>query len=87
VVALVVRAALRSDSSATVTTQANVPGHASSGRASRPTVSPAKRYVIRSGDTLGAIAERFGTTVEALLRLNPGIEPTALTPGEQVRVR
>jgi LysM repeat protein len=43
--------------------------------------------VIRSGDTLGSIASRFGTTVGMLLRLNPGVEPTALIPGEQVRIR
>jgi LysM repeat protein len=83
-----VRAALRSDSSAAVTTRATVSTRAGTGHASRPSVSTAKRfYVIRSGDTLGAIAERVGTTIDALVRLNPGIEPTALTPGEQVRVR
>jgi len=43
--------------------------------------------VIRSGDTLGAIAARFGTTVDVLLRLNPGVHPGALIPGEQVRIR
>ena len=47
----------------------------------------AQYYVIASGDTLDAIASRFATTVDALLRLNPGIEPTTLRPGEQVRVK
>lgn len=47
-----------------------------------------KRYYrIRSGDTLDLIALRFGTTVDRLLVLNPGIEPTALTPGQRVRIR
>jgi LysM repeat protein len=85
-VVLVVRAELRSDGAtakkATVATTRAVPAK----RPSKP--SSAKRwYVIRSGDTLGAIASQLGTTVAALLRLNPGIEPTALRPGERLRVR
>jgi LysM repeat protein len=56
---------------------------------SRPS-SPAKPvreqfYVIRAGDTLGDVAQRFGTTVEALLVLNPGIEPTSLRIGQRIR--
>ena len=43
--------------------------------------------MIQSGDTLDAIAAHFGTTVAVLLELNPGIEPTALHPGERVRVK
>jgi LysM repeat protein len=42
--------------------------------------------VIQNGDTLGAIAARFGTTVDSLLRLNPGVVPTALAPGAHVRI-
>jgi LysM repeat protein len=58
------------------------------GSPARPRPAAAKSYyLISSGDTLGAIARRFGTTVNDLLRLNPGIEPTALRPGEQIRVR
>ena len=44
-------------------------------------------YRIRSGDTLDAIALRFDTTVDDLLALNPAIEPSALTPGQRIRVR
>jgi LysM repeat protein len=43
--------------------------------------------VIQPGDTLGAIASQFGIAVTVLVRLNPGVEPTALTPGEQIRIR
>jgi LysM repeat protein len=84
VVVLVVRAALRSDTSGERTTSTAVPTR--SAPASRVPV-PKRYYVIQSGDTLDRIAARFATTVEALLRLNPGIEPTALIPGKQVRVR
>jgi hypothetical protein len=46
----------------------------------------AAAYSVRSGDTLGTIAERFGTTVDELLVLNPGIDPHALRVGQPVRV-
>jgi LysM repeat protein len=86
-VVLVVRAGLRSDGSEskiTTTTVKPAPGQAGS----QPNPSTPKRwYVIQSGDTLGAIASRQGTTVAVLLRLNPGVEPTALRPGERLRVR
>jgi hypothetical protein len=54
----------------------------------RPRVRGARAsaYSVRSGDTLGTIAERFGTTVEELLVLNPGIDPHALRVGQQLRV-
>jgi LysM repeat protein len=44
-------------------------------------------YVIQAGDTLGSIALRYDTTVEELVRLNPDVDPTALRPGERIRVR
>lgn len=44
-------------------------------------------YRIRTGDTLGAVADRFDTTVRELLALNPGVSPNSLTVGERLRVR
>jgi LysM repeat protein len=44
-------------------------------------------YSVRSGDTLATIAERFGTTVDELLVLNPGIDPRALHVGQSLRVQ
>lgn len=54
--------------------------------AARTTTSAARYYTIQSGDTLGAVAVRERTTVDALLRLNPGIDPTALHSGQRIRV-
>lgn len=87
-VVLLVRTSLRSDKPATRTaTVATITPLVVTTRRPAPAPSVPKRYyVIASGDTLDGIASRFGTTVDELLRLNPGIEPTALTPGEQVRV-
>jgi LysM repeat protein len=86
-VVLVIRAGLRSDgSSAKTTTAVAKTRPAAAGRRLKPP-APKRWYVIQSGDTLGAIASQLGTTVTALLRLNPGVEPTALRPGERLRVR
>jgi LysM repeat protein len=46
-----------------------------------------RRYTIQSGDTLGSIATKTGTTVAALEKLNPGIDPKALRVGERIRVQ
>ena len=46
----------------------------------------AQYYVIQSGDTLGAIASKYNTTVDQLLTLNPEIDPSALQPGQRIRV-
>lgn len=86
-VVLLVRSTLRSDKPGAGTTSTPVVTRAApSTRRPRP-AAPKRYYVVSSGDTLGAIASRFGTTVDELLRLNPGVEPTALRPGEQLRVR
>jgi LysM repeat protein len=45
-----------------------------------------RRYRVRRGDTLESIAAKFGTTVEALIELNPDIDPLALSPGQRIRV-
>jgi LysM repeat protein len=44
-------------------------------------------YAIRAGDTLGIVADRYDTTVEALVELNPGIDPTGLQVGQEIRVK
>lgn len=46
-----------------------------------------RTVVVRAGDTLEEIAERTGTTVEVLARLNPGLDPDLLRVGQRVRIR
>ncbi len=41
-------------------------------------------YSVQSGDTLYSIAIRFGTTVEEILLLNPGVDPASLAIGTQL---
>ena len=62
-----------------------VPGRAPDGA---PGACPAgtRPYVIRSGDTFFALAQRFGTTVAELQRVNPGVNPNALRIGQTICV-
>jgi LysM repeat protein/Tol biopolymer transport system component len=60
-------------------------------RISIPSVSPPPPtnttvYVVQPGDTLFRIAQRFGTTVDTLIRLNPGINPNLIYPGQRIQV-
>ena len=48
---------------------------------------PHRMYTVQSGDTLGGIAAKTGTTVGRLEQLNPGIDPTALRVGQTIRVQ
>lgn len=47
----------------------------------------AEFYEIEPGDTLADVADRFDTTVEQLLVLNPDADPVALTIGQRIRVK
>jgi LysM repeat protein len=55
-------------------------------RATRPVPPAARYYVVKSGDTLEAIATAHDTTVERLLELNPDVDPVALFIGQRIRV-
>jgi LysM repeat protein len=86
-VVLLVRSTLRSNEPATAILRAPVTIKPATTPAAPRPVTLKRYYVISSGDTLGAIAAQFGTTVDELLRLNRGVQPNALRPGEQIRIR
>ena len=58
------------------------------GGASSPPPPPSSggTYTVQPGDTLGAIAQRFGTTVDALARLNGISNPNLIYPGQVLRL-
>jgi LysM repeat protein len=89
IAALLVRSALhnggRPAPPPTTTTQATTTTtHGSKKPAHHTTV---RTYTVQSGDTLGSIAQKNGTTVARLEQLNPGVNPTALQVGQKIRVQ
>jgi len=47
----------------------------------------AKTYVVKSGDTLVAIAHRTGIPVAHIIALNPEVDPQILIAGETLKLR
>jgi LysM repeat protein len=85
---LLVRSGL-SDGETTTAAQTKVATTAATTTASTPTATqPTPVFVeVESGGTLDQIALDNDTTVERLLLLNPGLDPTALQVGQRIRVR
>jgi LysM repeat protein len=94
---LIVRSGMQDDEAGT-TAATTVPTQATT-RAAAPTTTQAAAttetatktgdefYEIQSGDTLETVAAEYGTTVDALVELNPGIDPRTLSIGQRIRVR
>ncbi|MBD0290798.1 MAG: LysM peptidoglycan-binding domain-containing protein [Thermoleophilia bacterium] len=63
-------------------------GHEATSSSTRAAgATPPPYYTVRKGDTLAAVAERFGLTLERLRDLNPRVDPMALAPGARLRLR
>lgn len=43
-----------------------------------------KIYVVKSGDTLGGIANRNNTTIPAIMKKNPKLNPDKIQPGQKI---
>ena len=60
---------------------------------SRPTPTPERerrgprRYRVKEGDTPSSIAEKTGVPLADILRLNPDLDPQALSPGQRLKLR
>jgi LysM repeat protein len=46
-----------------------------------------KTYIVEDGDSFGIIAEKFGVSVDRLVRLNPDVDPQTLNPGQELKIR
>jgi LysM repeat protein len=75
---------IRGDTPARVvpTTSATKPGTKAQSRRKK-----ARRYRVRSGDTVSGIAVKTGVSVEKLMDLNPDLDPQSLSPGERLKLR
>ncbi|MBZ4687842.1 MAG: hypothetical protein PWQ96_1833 [Clostridia bacterium] len=59
-----------------------------------PTTTPAptecppsmKYHVVQKGDTFFKLAKKYNTTVEAIQKLNPGVDPKNLQIGQKIRI-
>ena len=52
-----------------------------------PSTGSKASYVVKTGDTLGSIAEKTGVPVSKLQELNPQLDPQALVSGQKIRLR
>lgn len=52
----------------------------------RAEAPPAKYHIVKSGDTLGAIARKYGRTVKQLMKWNNISNPNSLSIGQKIRV-
>ena len=73
--------------SATVRTQTTTAKTTTATTATTTTTAAAEYHTIVSGDTFQQLALDNHTTVDELVRLNPGVDPSALTVGQKVRIR
>jgi membrane-bound lytic murein transglycosylase D len=65
-----------------------VEGTPSSSSTSTATSSSGGKYhTIQTGDTFYKVAQKYGTTVDAIQRLNPGVSSSGLKIGQRIRVQ
>jgi len=53
---------------------------------SQPARARPRVYVVKAGDTLTAVAERTGVSLETIQRLNPDVDPQALQTGQRLKL-
>lgn len=88
-VAITSSSTARTTTAATTTTKLvlTAPAGSTTTTTTETTAPGAEYYVVVSGDTLGSIAQKYNTTVDELTTLNLGIDPTALTVGQKIRIK
>jgi LysM repeat protein len=84
---------LGSDAVIRVGDKLTIPGAKASSKASAPTASGTKkstgaasRYTVKAGDTLGAIAKRFGSSVAAIASANRIADPSLIRVGQVLSI-
>jgi LysM repeat protein len=46
-----------------------------------------RTYTLKQGDNLSVISQRYNVPPDVLRQLNPNLDPQALVPGQQVKLR
>ena len=59
---------------------------ATAGEGDGAAAASGKTYTVRAGDLLGKIAKTHGTTVDAILKVNPGLNPARLKVGKPINM-
>jgi LysM repeat protein len=72
-------------SNATATPSAGGKKSTSKKKSSSSSSKKRKTYTVKAGDTLSAIAEKTGVSLETLNDLNPDVE--TLSPGQKLKLR
>jgi LysM repeat protein len=67
----------------TVQTTNTVVSHSHSGA----TVSKARFYVVKPGDSLSGIAAKTGVSMATIEALNPSVNPNTIQPAQRLRLR
>jgi LysM repeat protein len=67
-------------------TTLTTPGETTASGESEPRVDQTF-YTVKTGDTLGGIAETVGVPITRLQELNPDLDPQALVSGQKIRLR
>jgi LysM repeat protein len=55
--------------------------------ATRPRPAASPTYTVKTGDTLGEIAQKTRVDVTRLQELNPELDPQALVSGQKIKLR
>jgi LysM repeat protein len=55
--------------------------------AKKPRPKATGTYTVKTGDTLGEIAQKTGVEVGTLQELNPDLDPQALVSGQKIKLR
>jgi LysM repeat protein len=75
------------DSSSETAGARDLPAATNTATAKKKQKRTPRTYTIKANDTLSAIAETNGTTVERLLELNPELDPQGLVAGQKIKLR
>jgi LysM repeat protein len=74
------------EQAAATATATNPSGSSTSTSTTSTQSAETRTYTVKSGDTLAAIAEQTGTSVEEILRLNEGVDPQQLRTGQKLKL-